>query len=200
MATKLKRKPAKKRAKPAPAAKATKLKKSSKPAKAKARAAKPVARKAAARKSAKRPAAKTAGKPSVKRAAKAAAAPTPAPVPAPAPAPAAAVLPPSSVTLARVLDALHARTGNNGGDHAAADVKRYREANGDVDDATALFVRALPIKNWYVDPDKPDAAELDNLWISVRRKMGRAEVPKPGGWNKDSSTSTLNRVGRETQP
>ena len=197
MATKKKptRKPAKKRAKPAPAAKSKKLKKPSTPAKAKARPAKPAARKLAAKKPAKRPVAKTAGRPAVKRAAKAAAAATPAP--APAPAPAAPALPPSAVTLARVLDALHARTGNNGGDHAAADVRRYREANGDVDDATALFVRALPIKNWYVNPDMPDENEIEQLWISVCRKMDRAEVPHPGGWNKESSTSTLNRIARE---
>jgi hypothetical protein len=97
-----------------------------------------------------------------------------------------------------VLEALHAETGGMGGDVAAARVQAYCN---DPINATATefaFVGSLILKRWYIDPEKPNAAERAGLWQEVRTRMQRPLSPVPGGWDGNSDVFLVQAMAEET--
>lgn len=80
-----------------------------------------------------------------------------------------------------VLDALKSETGSSGGDVAAARVDAFRADPIGAPSAEYVYVGALRLTRFYVDPDKPNASERQGLWQKVRTLLGKS----PGGAPKD---------------
>lgn len=98
------------------------------------------------------------------------------------------------------LDALNAETGSNAGGNAEADVMRFRADPGGANLELFGRVSSLGIRRWYASvPEKPNAVERGNLWITVRRKMDKnSDVANPGGWDGSSEVIELANIADMT--
>jgi hypothetical protein len=60
------------------------------------------------------------------------------------------------------------------------------------------FVGALILRRWYIDPEKPNAAERASLWQEVRTRMERLLSPVPDGWNGTSDVDLVQAIAEQT--
>lgn len=96
-----------------------------------------------------------------------------------------------------VLDALKQETGSSGGDVAAPRVDAYCADPVAADSAEYVYVGALRLSRFYVDPSKPNAAERQGLWHSVRTPMGKSVTPVPAAIDGAMPVRTLQLLAEE---
>lgn len=78
-----------------------------------------------------------------------------------------------------VLEALRRETGSQGGDLAAPRVRAFVADPQNAATEEYVYVGALRLSRFYVDPSKPNSSERGGLWQSVRTAMGKAVGPVP---------------------
>ena len=94
-----------------------------------------------------------------------------------------------------VLDALQKETGVDGGSsEQRARIVAFRNDPGGASLDDFVFVGALALKNWYVDPDKPGASERPSLWITLTGLMGKPGAANPDNWGPTTSVSQLQTI------
>jgi hypothetical protein len=96
-----------------------------------------------------------------------------------------------------VLDALKRETGSSGGDAAAARVDAYRADPVNAPSDEYIYVGALRLTRFYVDPSKPNGAERQGLWTSIRSPMGKSVTPVPRDIDGTMTVRTLQLLAEE---
>lgn len=98
---------------------------------------------------------------------------------------------------AKVLQSLFEETGSSGGDNAAERVKAYRADPHGAASKDHVFVGALRLVRFYVDPTKPGNNERRSLWHAVRTKMGKPTSPVPQAIDGSTSVAMLQLLAEE---
>lgn len=98
-----------------------------------------------------------------------------------------------------VLKALQSETGSSGGDLAAQRVKDYIANPQEASTDDYVYVGALRLTRFYVDPSKPNAGERRGLWHSVRAAMGKTTGNAPSDIDGTTPVRTL-QVLAEVRP
>ena len=98
---------------------------------------------------------------------------------------------------AMVLEALLSETGSSGGDAAAERVVAFR---GDPQGAASkvhVFVGALRLVRFYIDPSKPNMSERRSLWHAVRTRMGKSTTTVPNSIDSSTAVAMLQLLAEE---
>ncbi len=98
-----------------------------------------------------------------------------------------------------VLQALQSETGSSGGDLAAPRVQAFVADPQAASTDDYVYVGALRLTRFYVDPSKPNASERRSLWQAVRTRMGRPTGNAPADIDGNTPVRTL-QVLAEEQP
>lgn len=96
-----------------------------------------------------------------------------------------------------VLDALKRETGSSGGDSAAARVDAFRADPIGAPSEEYIYVGTLRLTRFYVDSTKPNNAERQGLWQSIRGPMGKSVSPVPRDIDGTMPVRTLQLLAEE---
>lgn len=96
-----------------------------------------------------------------------------------------------------VLEALLSETGSSGGDAAAGRVNAYRSDPQGAASKDHVFVGALRLVRFYVDPTKPNMNERRGLWQAIRTRMNKSTSPVPSSIDSSSSVAMVQLLAEE---
>ena len=96
-----------------------------------------------------------------------------------------------------VLEALFSETGSSGGDAAADRVIAYRNDPQGAASKDHVFVGALRLVRFYIDPTKPNNNERRGLWQAIRTRMNKSTSPVPSSIDADSSVAMVQLLAEE---
>ena len=96
-----------------------------------------------------------------------------------------------------VLRSLKNETGSSGGDAAAARVEDFCADPVGASSDEYVYVGALRLVRFYVDPTKPNASERQGLWQKVRTEMAKSTSPVPKDIDGAMAVRTLQLLAEE---
>lgn len=95
-----------------------------------------------------------------------------------------------------VLQCLHSETGSYGGG-AKTRVKKFIDDPYGADSIEFGYVSGLNLSRFYVDPSKPNAAEIQGLWSCLKSKFDKREAPMPASINAKTTVRSLRNMINE---